>query len=281
MSSKKIVNLQKKVREKINSIHEQKNILTAMVDSFVSEADEQAERLLAEKNESKFMQHYLDVMKFLDQSYNSCVMLTAEAEGLCETLDVTDLLPQAVPVDSSDDEETSLKGATATPKCKSLHKSVSPPVKDSIQSIFKEYKQSKLTSTSKSNDIESYIDFERKNDHIENLTQNYTKPSTNKSVMNLGVESVEIFQPASSSDSQGEDAIFLPSLLERKNNPQNFMQKEKSVDGRFGGKDKENFAWRNYCRYYYSQKGETFFVHCCNNYYKTAEGLISHLYRKH
>jgi hypothetical protein len=40
MSSKKIISLQKKVREKINSIHEQKNILTAVVDSFVSEVGE-------------------------------------------------------------------------------------------------------------------------------------------------------------------------------------------------------------------------------------------------
>ncbi|VDI37685.1 Hypothetical predicted protein [Mytilus galloprovincialis] len=83
MSSKKIVSLQKKVREKKNSIHEQRNIFMALVDSFVSEADEQADRLLAEKDNGRFMQHYLDVMKILDQSYNSCVMLTAEAESLC------------------------------------------------------------------------------------------------------------------------------------------------------------------------------------------------------
>ena len=49
---------------------------------FFFQADEQADRLLAEKNPGKFMQHYLDVMKILDQSYNSCVMLTAEAESL-------------------------------------------------------------------------------------------------------------------------------------------------------------------------------------------------------
>ena len=42
MSSKKIISLQKKVREKINSIHEQKSILTAMVDSFVSEVSDES-----------------------------------------------------------------------------------------------------------------------------------------------------------------------------------------------------------------------------------------------
>lgn len=42
MSSKKIISLQKKVREKINSIHEQKNILTALVDSFVLEVSDES-----------------------------------------------------------------------------------------------------------------------------------------------------------------------------------------------------------------------------------------------
>ncbi|CAC5402526.1 TDRD1_4_6_7 [Mytilus coruscus] len=196
MSSKKIISLQKKVREKKNSIHEQRNIFMALVDSFVSEADEQAERLLAEKDSGRFMQHYLDVMKILDQSYNSCVMLTAEAESLCDSVDLTatEMLTQ----EESDDEElTSLKGATAAPyynKALMMNKTSSScdiQEPDIIAGSTSDHmlNSGKSLSPVKFQNIPDYSGYDQKSANVDNLTQNYTKHTVIKSMMkSIGVD---------------------------------------------------------------------------------------------
>ncbi|XP_063436634.1 tudor domain-containing 6-like [Mytilus trossulus] len=196
MSSKKIVSLQKKVREKKNSIHEQRNIFMALVDSFVSEADEQADRLLAEKDNGRFMQHYLDVMKILDQSYNSCVMLTAEAESLCDSVDLTatEMLTQ----EESDDEDlTSLQGATAAPyhnKALSMNKTSSScdvQEPDIIAGSTSEHMLKTGKSSSHVNNIPKYSGYDQKSANVDNLTQNYTKHTVIKSMMkSIGVDTI-------------------------------------------------------------------------------------------
>ncbi|XP_052095616.1 uncharacterized protein LOC127730970 [Mytilus californianus] len=196
MSSKKIISLQKKVREKKNSIHEQRNIFMALVDSFVSEADEQAERLLAEKDSGRFMQHYLDVMKILDQSYNSCVMLTAEAESLCDSVDLTatEMLTQE---ESDDDELTSLKGATAAPyhnKALMMNKTSSScdiQEPDIIAGSTSDHmlNSEKSLSPVKFHNIPDYKGYNQKSANVDNLTQNYTKHTVIKSMMkSIGVD---------------------------------------------------------------------------------------------
>ncbi|XP_071178897.1 tudor domain-containing protein 1-like [Mytilus edulis] len=197
MSSKKIVSLQKKVREKKNSIHEQRNIFMALVDSFVSEADEQADRLLAEKDNGRFMQHYLDVMKILDQSYNSCVMLTAEAESLCDSVDLTatEMLAQ----EESDGEDlTSLKGATAAPyhnKALSINKTSSScdiQEPDIIAGSTSDHMLKAGKSSSPVKKIPNYSVYDQKSANVDNLTQNYTKHTVIKSMMkSIGVDTMK------------------------------------------------------------------------------------------
>lgn len=84
-------------------------------------------------------------------------------------------------------------------------------------------------------------------------------------------------------DAENSDdaAQLLTDLFERKNTYFLFKSKERDDKGCFGGKDHEDLSWRRYCQYQWSLKDDDFFVICCDRTYRTAAGLISHVYRKH
>ncbi|KAK3105054.1 hypothetical protein FSP39_016219 [Pinctada imbricata] len=81
MSSK----LRKSVNEKVQEIKEQREVVVAILDQFISESLTVAERLSAVTDNSLFMQNYVDVMQDLNQCYSICVLLTAEVEERIES----------------------------------------------------------------------------------------------------------------------------------------------------------------------------------------------------
>lgn len=74
--------LKKKLVEKMASIHDTKDTFVTMLEEFVTEADEQFSRLLSVKEESFFVESYMNIMQIMDEFLNSCVMLTAHTDTL-------------------------------------------------------------------------------------------------------------------------------------------------------------------------------------------------------
>ena len=147
--------------------------------------------------------------------------------SLCPTITenvdmtATELLTAVTGNSDDEEEESSIKGATAAPHhrpsyikpdvslqsghlIKATGQTIKPPASDaSLQCDHSQKKSgpispmdSNLTldkrqstsTTVKSPDLPSHS--EQKNDNIENLTENYSKPVTNKTVLNIGIDSV-------------------------------------------------------------------------------------------
>ena len=124
-----------------------------------------------------------------------------------ENLDTTvvELLPKAD--DEDEAEETSLKGATAAPHERLMLNSSRLPNKDtfSVRNVkkFPSSPASKISapivpqqpssstklysSTPVKSDVIISVETNQKNDNVENLIDHYSKPSTDKSVLNIPV----------------------------------------------------------------------------------------------
>ena len=77
-------------------------------------------------------------------------------------------------------------------------------------------------------------------------------------------------------------ALVLQNILERKiAKIENYKKKFKAGDGKFKTKPLHILGWRRYCKKEFSLRTTAFFIVCCKGKYHSAEGLISHIYRKH
>ena len=76
-------------------------------------------------------------------------------------------------------------------------------------------------------------------------------------------------------------AQLLRNLFQRKGTSPVYSKKHRDEKGCFGPKHPGFLSWRRYCQHQFSLKNDQFFVVCCNTPYRSAAGLISHLYRKH
>ncbi|XP_061186866.1 uncharacterized protein LOC133194990 [Saccostrea echinata] len=74
------IKLKKTIREKIEDIKNQRDVIFAFLDEFVAEAESKAESLLSMRDTGQFNQRYVEVMQHLDRCYNTFVLLSAEAE---------------------------------------------------------------------------------------------------------------------------------------------------------------------------------------------------------
>ncbi|OWF41971.1 uncharacterized protein LOC110461698 [Mizuhopecten yessoensis] len=83
-SQRSLVSLGKKVTEKVENIRDQRHLLSAILDEYIADSERDAESLLAITDKGMFMQSFVDVMQNLDRCYNTCFLLTTEAENLIE-----------------------------------------------------------------------------------------------------------------------------------------------------------------------------------------------------
>ena len=60
-----------------------------------------------------------------------------------------------------------------------------------------------------------------------------------------------------------------------------YGKKHRDKKGCYQRKSHEKLSWHRYCLYQWPLKDPQFFVVCCERKFRGAEGLITHLRRKH
>ncbi|XP_060076432.1 uncharacterized protein LOC132556057 [Ylistrum balloti] len=174
-SQRSLVSLRKKVTEKVENIRDQRGLLVAILDEYIAESERDANNLLAIKDKGMFMQSFVDIVQNLDRCYNTCFLLTTEAENLIEEAQrssptVCMLTPDTDKLAKHTCEEESLLTVTL------------PATSVAKQDIEK---------TEGSNFCQQDKALSPETVHNVNLNENASKPATQKQVWNIKPEDVK------------------------------------------------------------------------------------------
>ncbi|KAJ8309252.1 hypothetical protein KUTeg_014126 [Tegillarca granosa] len=182
MSSAKrrqIVKLKKSVQDKLRNIQEQREILNAIIDHYVSEVTTEAESLLSVSDPTQFMQDYMGVMLNLDKCYNGFEIIIAETENLSELPDKF-----AKPICDNFDEGIASKASSDPSLSGDISVRIDHDVANSALSKVEPYvKDTVFSGVSMSGDADVYND--NKKAPSVNERNNFDKPFTDKHLVNI------------------------------------------------------------------------------------------------